>query len=451
MDIEGGGGGGDAHTVTEHENLGSRLQGACAGICVGLLLFLGSFPLLFWNEGRAVDRYDALNEAKGQTFSILDPTAPPDPANEGKLLHFSANTTNGGDALIDATFGIESSSVECLTLRRNAEMYQWIERVETTSKKKVGGGKTTTKTYTYHKEWVDGLIDSNMFQQSDNHVNPSSMEFESMQVTANPISIGAYELPRELVHRINWETRMGVEIADISNESIRKRAKIDNLELYFGNSVFNPQIGDQTVSFAEAMPSVVTIVGVQSGNTLAPFVSQSGEGGKILLFQQGTHSAKSMYEGAEGENAVLTWVLRLVGFVAMTLGLYLIFQPVEVFADIVPCVGSIVGCGIIFVSVLISAILSAITISFSWLVAHPTIGAIVLGVMFAVIGCCAFGVKQLEGRKGKEEDHSLPSTHPGRVAAEILPTADPIPIAKAVHAPEPTILYTAPEPYVPGT
>ena len=46
VDIEGGEG--DGYTETDHENLGDRLQGACAGICIGLLLFFGSFPLLFW-------------------------------------------------------------------------------------------------------------------------------------------------------------------------------------------------------------------------------------------------------------------------------------------------------------------------------------------------------------------------------------------------------------------
>ena len=41
------GGEDDKYTETEHENLVNRLWGACAGICVGLLLFIGRFRLLF--------------------------------------------------------------------------------------------------------------------------------------------------------------------------------------------------------------------------------------------------------------------------------------------------------------------------------------------------------------------------------------------------------------------
>lgn len=50
FDMEGGEGAGGGGPITEvsHENLGERLQSSCMGICVGLLLFFGSFPLLFW-------------------------------------------------------------------------------------------------------------------------------------------------------------------------------------------------------------------------------------------------------------------------------------------------------------------------------------------------------------------------------------------------------------------
>ena len=91
-----------------------------------------------------MERYDALNEAETQTTSINPSSI--NPANEGELLHFSVNITNGGDALVDQVFGIESGG---LTFRRDAQMYQWIENTQTTSKKTVGGGKTTKKTVSF--------------------------------------------------------------------------------------------------------------------------------------------------------------------------------------------------------------------------------------------------------------------------------------------------------------
>ncbi|KAL9189596.1 hypothetical protein ACHAXT_009271 [Thalassiosira profunda] len=439
FDIEGGGTRdvGDTCTEVTSENLGERLKSSCSGICLGLLLFFGAFPLLFWNEDRAVERYDALNEAETQTLSVsaLDI----DPNNEGQVVHFTANITNGGGTLFDDIFGVQTDG---LVLLRNAEMYQWDEDVKTTTKTSTGGKKTTTKTYSYDKEWSSRVIDSSRFKKSG-YNNPSSMEFTSAEWTANPIMIGARELPQDLVYKINWERSLDVSLDNITDESLRSRVQEnDRDEFYIGSSPSSPQIGDQRVSFEEVPESVITIVGVQNGNSLTAFVSETGEGGDVLLFKQGNYSATAMYDAAEQENAVATWLIRFAGWAIMGLGLYLIFRPIEVFADIIPCVGSIVGCGLIFMAVTISAVLSSITIAIAWLVAHPEIGAIVLVVTLVVIGCCAFGVKKLTGKMkgGKGDDDSSSSSSSAGKADKLAPEAA-IPTVAAVN--EPTVYASA--------
>ncbi len=94
MSDYGGGidGGEESRGITEYietttEGLGSRLQGACWGICLGSILFIGAFPFLFWNEERAVERYEALNEAESETVTVSGLNI--DPANNGKVLHFT--------------------------------------------------------------------------------------------------------------------------------------------------------------------------------------------------------------------------------------------------------------------------------------------------------------------------------------------------------------------------
>ena len=44
----------DTYTETEKVSYGSRIGSSFGGMIPGILLFLGAFPLLFWNEGRAV-------------------------------------------------------------------------------------------------------------------------------------------------------------------------------------------------------------------------------------------------------------------------------------------------------------------------------------------------------------------------------------------------------------
>ena len=49
-----------------------------------------------------------------------------------------------------------------------------------------------------------------------------------------------------------------------------------------------PAIGDQKISFTETLPVTFSIVAVQSGNTLVAFVSETGEGGEVLLLKRVT-------------------------------------------------------------------------------------------------------------------------------------------------------------------
>ena len=124
---------------------------------------------------------------------------------------------------------------------------------------------------------------------------------------------------------------------------------------------------------------------MQDGNTLATFVPETGDGGDVFLFQRGNHSVDLMLDKAKADNKALTWILRFLGIILTVSGLDLIFRPIEVFVDIAACVGNIIGCEIFVVSVVILAILSAITVSISWLVAHPKIGGIVLAATFTFV------------------------------------------------------------------
>ena len=52
----------DSISVVTERGLGSRLGRSIKGVLVGIVLFGLSFPVLFWNEGRAVKRHRDLQE-----------------------------------------------------------------------------------------------------------------------------------------------------------------------------------------------------------------------------------------------------------------------------------------------------------------------------------------------------------------------------------------------------
>jgi hypothetical protein len=51
----------DRFSEPSRESWFGRIGGAIKGVLVGLTLFLVAFPILFWNEGRAVRTYRSNN------------------------------------------------------------------------------------------------------------------------------------------------------------------------------------------------------------------------------------------------------------------------------------------------------------------------------------------------------------------------------------------------------
>ena len=67
----------DQFRSVRNVGIGSRLVESIKGVLVGILFFLGSFPLLFWNEGRAVRRAKDLEEGRGAVVAVAAETVDP--------------------------------------------------------------------------------------------------------------------------------------------------------------------------------------------------------------------------------------------------------------------------------------------------------------------------------------------------------------------------------------
>lgn len=182
-----------------------------------------------WNEGRAVDRYEALQEAESQVTAVSSVNL--DPSLDGRVVYFTAPITNGAGPLVDSTFGIAIQ--DGLRLDRHGEMYQWKEKRSSKTTTGLGGKKTTRTTYSYIKVWEDSLIDSGSFKNRS-YVNPAVMEFGDSTFMAETIDIGSYKLPDELRGRITWDTQLTeITKANVTKASIRSRVASDqNGELF---------------------------------------------------------------------------------------------------------------------------------------------------------------------------------------------------------------------------
>ena len=110
----------------EHTGFGDRMCSAIGGVCIGILLFIGSMVLVFWNEGRYVKNLQMLNEAKDVFVSYPDCTSISNALlaqNAGNLVHVTCTLDKSVQA-IDSTYNIRGNQPS-LKVKRTVEQYQW--------------------------------------------------------------------------------------------------------------------------------------------------------------------------------------------------------------------------------------------------------------------------------------------------------------------------------------
>ena len=232
------------------------------------------------------------------------------------------------------------------------------------------------KTYTYEKKWSEGLIRSASFKEPSGHQNPDAAPYESTRQTADKVTLGAFTLSPSLVGMINAFEPLTLGDDTLQPEPLGNKAKLQGNGFYIGADPAKPQVGDARVKFEVARPADVSVIAQQTGDTFAPYVTKAG--GSIELLQMGIHSSAAMIQKAQESNVLLTWLLRLAGFVLMLIGLNLVFKPFSVLADVVPLFGSIVGFGTGLLAFLLASVLSLTTVAIAWVVYRPLVGILLI-------------------------------------------------------------------------
>jgi len=353
------------------------------GVLVGIVLIIVSFVLLFWNEGRAVHRSQVLSGGKKICVDIAADKV--DPANDGKLVHLSGEA-KGGSELSNAEMEV-AADPGALELRWKVEMFQWEETKESKKRKKLGGGEETVTTYDYKKDWSSSVQDSSNFKEKKGHTNPSSMPFDSGEVTAEDATLGAFKLPPDIIGKISNSDKLSVKEAPAG-------LKVNDGQLYKGKDPSNPAIGDVRISFSEVKSGTYSLVAQQKGDSFQAYPMNNDT---ILDIESGTKSKDEMFGKMESDNNMMTWILRLVGFVLMWIGLAALAGPFTVFLDVIPFLGDLAGLGVGLFAFFIAAILSLTTIAVGWIVYRPLLGILLLA---AAGGLVFMGVKAGKARRG---------------------------------------------------
>ncbi len=355
---------GDSYTETTTEGWGSRLGGSLIAALIGLILIPIAIVLLYWNEGRAVEAIRALD--RGASAIVEVAATPADPKAEGKLVHLTG-TMQPGTPARDPVFGVSADGL--LRLSRKVEMFQWEEQSKSESRENVGGSKTTTTTYSYHKVWLDHPVDSSHFHVQGNHHNPA-MPQQSATFDAGNVVLGAYKVDAPVLGRLT-----GFKPLPASGDAPSGyRASGDTF--YHGDNPTQPEVGDIRVSFAGVPSGIVSVAAASAGGVLTAWRDRNGY--TIALAEPGSVAAAAMFKAEKAAESTLTWILRGVGFVVVLIGFVCIGRPLSMLFAILPFLESIVGAGVFLAAITLSVPVTLFTIAIAWIVHRPVTGLLLL-------------------------------------------------------------------------
>ncbi|MGI5923555.1 MAG: TMEM43 family protein [Lentisphaeria bacterium] len=397
------------YTERSSESWFSRLGGAITGVFIGLIIFAIGFPVLWFNEGRAVKRARALKEGQGATISIQADQVLPE--NEDKLVHLTGKAETE-DTLRDPKFGISEVAIR---LSRTGEIYQWTEQSQTEEVKKLGGGVDRITTYSYSKKWVSEPVDSNEFKDPaarESRRNSGTVLADTVEQAEN-VKLGAFTLTTEIINKIGSEKTYKFPEDCKLPEQLGPTARIDGDYVIITPAPAAPPteaeqtavaatapaevIGATRYKFSIVTPHDISLIAVQKGDKFAAYIASNGN--KILELRDGIHTADAMFAAAQASNRTLTWILRLVGFVCMYIGLSMVFRPLSVLGDVVPFIGNVIGMGTGILAFLLATPCTLVTIALAWIIYRPLLGILLLAVAAGAIYMIIKKKKELTAAK----------------------------------------------------
>ena len=372
------------YTQVTNTNFISRIFSSIVGVLVGVILFFGSFALLWWNEG-------AVDFSKIAKTAIEIKSTTQDKANNQKLVSTTgpveANSVIGDEPYVQIG--------QYIVLNRKSEVYSWIEEKNSKENTNTGGSSTTTTDYTYTKKWTNTPADSSKFQYPADHANaPKSIE--DKEIKADASRVGVYYFENNTVQI----TGLKPLTLNSANTSLPDGAELIGSEyIYIGRGSYTaPNIGDIRLSYT-VLPAAtkVTIFGKLEGRSIAPYFDKNNN----KLYRLFVGSRDEAIVTMRSEYTTMLWIFRGVGFLLMWMGLAMVFAPISVLLDILPIFGTISRGLIGAITFAVALILSIITMMIG-MIFHNII-ALVVAILLTIVLMVAYIQMKKRGIPQKQE------------------------------------------------
>lgn len=371
----------DRFTTVTRTGYGKRIGGAFGGVIIGLILFVAAFGVLYWNEGRT-----NMSDVGKEAIEIDSSNANPDAYLDGKLVSasgkFITTETLGDDYLQAGNY---------IALQRTVEMYAWDEEKEDKETENFGGSSTTTTTYTYDREWMNSVPNSNEFNYSAGHENPAK-KIDNLTKKATNAKLGLYAINLDSVTLPDY-TSLALNNRDaIIAEMAGLNGKLEGNYIFYGQgTITNPEIGDLRISYSVVNSGIeTTVFGKLDGDKISSYLDEDNN----KLYRVFTGSREDALATMHTEYVTSLWIFRAVGFLMMWIGLGLFLGPLSIIASVVPFFGKMTRTITGLISLIAALVFSIITILISILI-HNVIALIIVGVIIVIaIVLIVIGIKK---------------------------------------------------------
>lgn len=312
----------NSYTKTTRNSWGSRIANSFVGVLIGLLFIPLSIWGLWWNEGQpdlsviaqasiAVDATQVNLDTEGQFVAVT-----------GTL---QSETTLADEPWMQAG--------DYVSLYRRVEMYAWEESTSTTeTEDTIGGGSTTSTTYSYNKTWTESPENSSNFEYPSGHENPSK-PLDSLTQSVEKATIGVYAIAANQIALPSGEriTPQPGTLPDgyvLQGEYIYNRAE----------AASNPQVGDIRISI-DALKSGITVtaLGQQQGKQIVRH-----EVDKQEFYRVFTGTRDDALATLHSEYMIRIWLIRIFGILGIFIGLQLIVGPIGRILGVIGILGKAV-------------------------------------------------------------------------------------------------------------
>ncbi|NXR99494.1 TMM43 protein, partial [Oxylabes madagascariensis] len=221
-------------------------------------------------QGRALRTAKSLDEGLSLVVP-LDSIHSISQQNEGRLVHL-AGALSTSKPLFDPSYGL---SIQAVKLKRNVEMYQWVEYEDSQEYEENGEIKKETK-YSYK-------FDHNSGTNQGLSLFLSAMAVESFTAVSPNVQVGGFVLSKGLVDKIDDFKQLSLSHLEDPHVDVTRRGDY----FYHSDNPRSPEVGDLRVSFFYAglsgddphlgSAARVTVIARQRGDQLVPYHTKSGD------------------------------------------------------------------------------------------------------------------------------------------------------------------------------